>query len=83
MPNSMASSPNKNMEKPFDTIIDFVDHYAAKYGDDTFLREKVGETWTETSFKQTREEGRIYAAGFMAVDVSGLCGNNSLVGFQE
>ena len=55
------------MEKELLTIIDFVDYYAAKYGSDTFLREKVGDTWTETSFAMTREEGRIYAAGFMAL----------------
>ncbi|MBQ3820033.1 MAG: AMP-binding protein, partial [Bacteroidales bacterium] len=55
------------MDKQILTIIDFVDHYAEKYGDDTFLREKIGDTWTETSFRQTREEGRIMAAGFMAL----------------
>ncbi len=55
------------MEKELLTIIDFVDYYAAKYGSETFLREKIGDTWTETSYAQTREEGRIYAAGFMAL----------------
>lgn len=55
------------MEKELLTIIDFVDHYAAKYGSDTFLREKVDGQWTETSYTKTREEGRIYAAGFMAL----------------
>lgn len=49
------------------TIIDFVDKYAALYGNATFLREKVGDAWTETSFSRTREEGRILAAGFMAL----------------
>ena len=47
------------------TIIDFVNKYAEKYGNDTFLREKVDGVWTETSFLKTREEGRILAAGFM------------------
>ena len=55
------------MEKELLTIIDFVDHYAEKYGNDTFLREKRDGVWTETSYAQTREEGRIYAAGFMAM----------------
>lgn len=55
------------MEKELKTIIDFVDFYAAKYGSDTFLREKSGDVWTETSYTDTREEGRIYAAGFMAL----------------
>ena len=29
------------MEKKRPTIIDFVEQYTAKYGDETFLREKV------------------------------------------
>lgn len=49
------------------TIIDFVAKYAAKYDKATFLREKVDGRWTETSFAQTHEEGKIYAAGFMAL----------------
>lgn len=49
------------------TIIDFVDKYVDRYGEATFLREKVGGTWTETSYTATREEGRILAAGFMAL----------------
>ena len=55
------------MEKELLTIVDFVDYYAAKYGSDTFLREKRDGVWTETSYTTTREEGRIYAAGFMAL----------------
>ena len=49
------------------TIIDFVKKYTALYSDHTFLREKVGREWTETSFARTHEEGRILAAGFMAM----------------
>lgn len=49
------------------TIIDFVDKYADLYRDATFLREKSGNVWTETSFAKTRDEGRILAAGFMAL----------------
>ena len=55
------------MEKELLTIIDFVDYYAAKYGSHTFLREKTDGVWTDTSYTTTREEGRIYAAGFMAL----------------
>ena len=55
------------MDKQLKTIIDFVDFYTEKYGDATFLREKTGDVWTETSFKQTRAEGILYAAGFMAL----------------
>lgn len=49
------------------TIIDFVEKYTKKYEDKTYLREKVDGVWTETSFKTTRDEGRILAAGFMAL----------------
>ena len=52
------------------TIIDFVDKYTKKYGDDTFLREKVDGVWTETSFNQTRQQGKVIAAGFMALGLS-------------
>ena len=55
------------MENNRPTIIDFVEKYTKKYADNTFLREKVNGTWTETSFKKTRDEGRILAAGFMAL----------------
>ncbi len=49
------------------TIIGFVEKYAEKYAQKTFLREKVDGVWTETSFAKTRDEGRIYAAGFMSI----------------
>ena len=49
------------------TIIDFVEKYTKKYSDSTYLREKQNGVWVETSFKQTRDEGRILAAGFMAL----------------
>ncbi|MBO4263739.1 MAG: AMP-binding protein [Bacteroidales bacterium] len=49
------------------TIIDFVEKNTARYAEKTFLREKVGGEWKETSFAATRTEGRIYAAGFMAL----------------
>ena len=49
------------------TIIDFVERYAKQFADLTYLREKTGGAWTETTFKQTRDEGRILAAGFMSL----------------
>ncbi len=49
------------------TIIDFVQKYSQMYSEDTFLREKVGDVWTETSYTATWEEGKILAAGFMAL----------------
>lgn len=55
------------MEKKRPTIIDFVEQYTAKYGNETFLREKVDGVWKETSFNTTREEAHIIAAGFMSM----------------
>ena len=55
------------MEKKRPTIIDFVEQYTAKYGNETFLREKVDGVWKETSFNATREEAHILAAGFMSM----------------
>ena len=55
------------MDNKRPTIIDFVEKYTAKYADKTFLREKEDGVWTETSFRKTRDEGRILAAGFMSL----------------
>ena len=52
------------------TIIDFVEKYAKKYAHNTFLLEKVNDKWTETTFETTHNEGRIYAAGFMALGLN-------------
>ena len=52
------------------TIIDFVEKYASAYGQRTFLREKSEGVWTETSYAATRDEGRILAAGFMALGLA-------------
>lgn len=49
------------------TIIDFVRKYTSLYADHTFLREKVGGEWTETSFAQTHRQGMLLGAGFMAM----------------
>ncbi len=55
-------------EKP--TIIDFVEHYTHKYSEHVFLREKIGEVWTETTFRQTREMAHRIGAGLMALGLN-------------
>ncbi len=45
------------------TIIDFVEKYTREYSELTFLREKVNGVWTETSFRETREEAYKIGAG--------------------
>lgn len=49
------------------TIIDFVEKYTREYADHVFLREKVGNTWTETTYAETREQAHIIGAGLMAL----------------
>ena len=45
------------------TIIDFVEQYTHEFSELTFLREKVNGVWTETSFRETREEAYRIGAG--------------------
>ena len=45
------------------TIIDFVEKYTYEFSELTFLREKVNGVWTETSFRETREEAYKIGAG--------------------
>lgn len=52
------------------TIIDFVNRYTDKWGDMTYLREKVDGKWTEISYNQTRDEAKLIAAGFMALGLN-------------
>ena len=49
------------------TIIDFVEHYTHKFSEHVFLREKIGDKWTETSFRETREMAHRIGAGMMAL----------------
>ena len=45
------------------TIIDFVEKYVAKYHNNTYLWEKVGNEWTKTTYAQTKEGVYRVAAG--------------------
>ena len=49
------------------TIIQFVEKYCAQYAGNTFLREKVNGEWTETTFRQTRQEAYRIGAGLMSL----------------
>lgn len=52
------------------TILEFVDHFCDLYASKTFLKEKIDGKWIETSFADTRKEGRILAAGFMSLGLT-------------
>ena len=56
--------------KIFSTLIEFVDYCAQEYGDLTYMREKVGDQWTETSYTDTRQQGREIAAGLMSMGLN-------------
>lgn len=47
------------------TIIDFVEKYTREFAPHTFLREKKGNVWKETSFEKTRLEAYRIGAGLM------------------
>jgi len=49
------------------TIIDFVEKYTHQYAEHTYLREKVGDVWKETTFEQTRKEAYRIGAGLIAL----------------
>ena len=49
------------------TIIDFVEKYVAKYSSNTFLWEKVGADWTQTTYAQTKQDAYRIGAGLMAM----------------
>ena len=49
------------------TIIDFVEKYVAKYSGNTFLWEKVGDEWTQTTYQQTKDQAYRIGAGLMAM----------------
>ncbi|MBO4621614.1 MAG: AMP-binding protein, partial [Paludibacteraceae bacterium] len=49
------------------TIIDFVENYTRKWAEKPYLREKVGDVWTETTFDATRKEAYRLGAGLMAL----------------
>ena len=51
------------------TIIQFVEKYTRKFAKNTFLWEKVGKEWTQTTFEQTREQAYRIGAGLMALGV--------------
>jgi len=51
------------------TIIDFVEHYTREYASHVFLREKPLDTWTETTFEQTRIEAHRIGAGLVSMGV--------------
>lgn len=47
------------------TIIDFVEKYTYEYSELPFLREKIDGVWTETTFRETREEAYRIGAGLL------------------
>lgn len=69
MPNYSVSSDNNNiliMAKKL-TLIDFVEKHVDRFPNNTFLWEKVGDEWTQTTYTQTKKEAYRVGAGLMAI----------------
>ena len=49
------------------TIIDLMETSVERFGDDTYLMEKVGDRYEGTSYRETRELVHRFAAGLMAL----------------
>ena len=49
------------------TIIDFVEKQTSRFAENIFMREKADGVWTETTFRETRDQGRLIGAGLMAL----------------
>ena len=49
------------------TIIEFVEKYVGKYSKNTFLWEKVGDQWTQTTYEQTKKDAYRIGAGLMVL----------------
>lgn len=57
------------MNNKTNTLIDLFENSVAKYKDNTFLREKVGKEWTETTYAQTQELVYRFGAGLVSLGV--------------
>lgn len=51
------------------TLPDLFEQSVKRYPENTFLLEKIGNTWTETSYREVREQVYDLAAGFIAAGV--------------
>ncbi|MDD3744746.1 MAG: AMP-binding protein, partial [Lentimicrobiaceae bacterium] len=47
------------------TIIDLFESSVARFADNTYLHEKQGDIWTETTYRATREQVITFAAGML------------------
>ena len=51
------------------TIVDVFENSVAKYSSNTFLKEKIGNEWIDTTYKQVQEQVYNLGAGFQALGV--------------
>lgn len=52
------------------TLVDLFEESVAKYADNVFLKEKIGKTWTDTTYAQTRDAVYEIGAGFVKLGVA-------------
>ena len=52
------------------TLVDLFEGSVANYGNNVFLKEKIGNTWTDTTYSQTRDIVYEIGAGFVKMGVA-------------
>ena len=52
------------------TLVDLFEESVANYGSNVFLKEKIGKTWTDTTYSQTRDMVYEIGAGFVKLGVA-------------
>ena len=52
------------------TLVDLFEESVANYGNNVFLKEKIGKTWTDTTYSQTRDMVYEIGAGFVKLGVA-------------
>ncbi len=52
------------------TLIDLFERSVSRYADNTFLKEKIGAQWQETTYSMTRDQVYRFGAGLSAIGVS-------------
>ena len=52
------------------TLVDLFEGSVANYPNNTFLKEKIGKEWTDTTYAQVREKVYELGAGFVKLGVA-------------
>ncbi len=67
--NVITTEINQILKMEKNTLIDLFEGAVAQYSGNTFLKEKIGKTWHETTYAQTSEQVLRFGAGLSAIGV--------------